>query len=152
MGYQIWAFCVGIKSENIDLVVHFDTFIYRIRWILREKKLILWHTITNNWSNHHITLNTAYNNPQTKERQTTTFLWSCTITQIVYSIQCLRNLFVLSLPRGHVLSLLFWILFTVILYFYQIHSHTIVINYYSATKYLSLGATAKRYLSKHQAQ
>ena len=44
MGYQILAFSVGIKSVNIDFVVHFDVFIYRTRSVLTEKKLILSHT------------------------------------------------------------------------------------------------------------
>ena len=45
MGYQNRAFCVGIKSENIYFIVHFDTFIHRICSILTEEKLIFVHTI-----------------------------------------------------------------------------------------------------------
>ena len=40
MGYQIRAFCVGIKNENIQFVIHFDVIIYHIRIILTEKELI----------------------------------------------------------------------------------------------------------------
>ena len=40
MGYQFRAFCVGIKNENIQFIIHFDVTIYRIRIILAEKELI----------------------------------------------------------------------------------------------------------------
>ena len=40
MGYQIRAFCAGIKNENIQFVIHFDVIIYHIRIILTEKELI----------------------------------------------------------------------------------------------------------------
>ena len=96
-----------------------------LRSILREKKLIF----------------VAYIVQTTETTMTLHTNTHCHVTQIVYSIQYwLTYLYWASLMILCMLSLSVLNPFCCDLYFYQIPTHAIiVINYYSSTKYLSLG-------------